>query len=269
MFKLFIMKKIILFITLFLFYSNTYATDSGGFFASNLTIKELSQNIEKLKLENSEFQLKNKELSKEYWELISFIKTDLTSIELEEIKVNIDLYLQKREEIEKILKQKIDKLEDTQKEKKDLILARANLYKYLAQYVSKDKRDAFIEHIKFHIQSEKESKDLIEEILKSQNILDLKVNYIKEKIEIHREDLQAKVEIVITSKIKQRIDEIDNDPKYQKIDIKTKNKIYNDFINQLENRLKDLEKSILSENYKEMRKNILNKMIDEIKSKIK
>lgn len=265
-----LMKKIIFCILIYLlFYNSTFATNTQGFLASWLTIKELSQNIEKLKEEKIELDQKTKILSKEYWELISFMRNDLNSNELNEIKSNIESFIEKRNILQNDLKLKIEKLLDVEKEKRDLILLRADIYKYLAKYVAREKREAFIEHIKFQTQSEKESKDLIESILKSQNILDQKVTYIKEKIETHREDLNAKIEISITQKIKQRIDEIDKDPKYKEIDQKIKNKIYNDFINQLENRLKDLEKSILSENYKEMRKNILNKMIDEIKSKIK
>lgn len=260
------MKKIIFCILIsFLFYNSTFATNKQGFFASNLTIKELSQNIEKLKEEKTELDQK----TKDYWELISFIKTDLTKEEIDEIKLSIEDFIEERNFLQIDLKNKINNWLNVEKEKKDLVLLRASIYKYLAKYVARDKREAFIEHIKFQTQSEKESKDLIESIIKSQNILDQKVTYIKEKIENHREDLSARIEISITQKIKQRIDEIDKDPKYKEIDQKIKNKIYKDFINQLEIRLKDLEKSILSENYKEMRKNILNKMIDEIKSKIK
>jgi hypothetical protein len=72
----------------------------------------------------------------------------------------------------------------------------------------------------------------------------------------------------LISKIKKRIDEIDNDPKYKWIDKKIKNEIYADFINQIKDRLNDIDNSNLSENYKDIRKNILNKMIDEIQAKI-
>lgn len=262
------MKKILLFLFItFLISNQTYANDK--FFAGDLTIKELSKNIEKLKDENTEFQEKNKELREEYWELISFIRTDLTDDEVNEIKQKVEIFIKERSELQQKLKEKIDKLEDTTKEKKDIIIHRANFYKYLAKYVQKEKREDFIVHIKFQVQSEKESKDLIEEILKSQNILEQKVTYIKEKIEIHKEDLQAKIEIKIISKIKQRIDEIDSNEKYKEIDQKIKNKIYNDFIIQIKDKLKEIYNSNLSDNYKEIRKNIYNKMIDEITLKIK
>lgn len=263
------MKKILfILIFTFLFIHQSYAKDSV-FFASDLTIKELSENIEKLKIEKIEFQEKNRELSKEYWELISFIRTDLNDDEIDEIKQKVEVFMSERIWLQKVLKGKIDALEDSTKEKKDIIIHRANFYKYIAKYVQREKREDFIAHIKFQVQSEKESKDLIEEILTNQNILDQKVIYIKEKIETHKENLQAKIEVKIISKIKQRVDEIDNNEKYNQIDQKIKNKIYNDFIHQIKKKLKEIETANLSENYKEMRKNLLTKMIDEITLKIK
>lgn len=262
------MKKIflILFIT-YILLNQTYAS-STKFFASDLTIKELSKNIEKLENENTEFQEKNKELSKEYGQLISFIRTDLTDYEIQEIKNKVKLFIKERNDLQKKLKEKIDALEDTTEYKKNIIIHRANFYKYIAKFVQKEKREDFIAHIKFHIQSEKESKDLIEEILKSKNILEQKVTYIKWKIENHNEELQARIEIWVNSKIKKRIDEIDNNPKYKWIDRKTKNKIYTDFINLINDKLKEIDNSNLSENYKEIRRSILNKMINEIQTKI-
>jgi len=56
------MKKIIFCILIFfLFYSSSFASNKQGFFVSNLTIKELSQNIEKLKEEKIELDIKTKE----------------------------------------------------------------------------------------------------------------------------------------------------------------------------------------------------------------
>ena len=169
----------------------------------------------------------------------------------------------------KKLNLQIKNLEDTTQTKKEILILRANFYKYLAKYVQKDKKNDFIDHIRFQIQSEKEAKDLIEEILKNQNLLEQKVSYIKEKIEDHKENLQAKIDQKITQKIKTRIDEIDWNEKYDKIDQKIKNKIYKDFISNIEKRIKEVKKSNLTDNYKEMRTNILTKMIEEIKTKIK
>lgn len=247
----------------------TFASGKQGFFAGNLSTTELWEYIKKLKDEQKEFKQKSKELSKEYWELISFMRTDISNEEIDEIRENIGIFIEKRTFLQSDLNEKINQLLEVEKEKKELIILRANIYKYLSRYVAREKREDFIEHIKFQVQSEKESKDLIEEIQKSENILGQKVTYFKEKIENHKEDLQARIEISITQKIKERIDEIDKNEKYKDIDRAIKNKIYNDFISQLQKNLWDINESNLSDNYKEMRKNILSKMIDEIKLRIK
>ncbi len=264
------MGKVLLICFIFLFSIQVwFASEKQSFFAGSLSTTELWEYIKKLKDDQKEFKEKSKELSKEYGELISFMRTDLSWDEIKEIKENIEIFIDKRIILQSDLKEKINQLLDVEKEKKELILLRANIYKYLSRYVARDKREAFLEHIKFQVQSEKESKDLIEEIQKSQNILDQKVTYFKEKIENHKEDLQARIETSITQKIKERIDEIDKNEKYKDIDRNTKNKIYNDFIAQLQSNIWEISGSNLSDNYKEMRKNILNKMIEEIKLRIK
>lgn len=262
------MKKILIFLIIWLSFQISYAK-SWDMFLWTPTIKELSANLEKLKEEKQDFTSKAKELKEEYWDLISFIKDDLTSDEIEEINDNVEKYLENKKNVESELNKQIKKLEDTTQTKKEILILRANFYKYLAKYIQKDKKEDFINHIRFQIQSEKESKDLIEEILKNQNLLEQKVSYIKEKIEDHKENLQAQIESKISQKIKDRIEEIDSNQKYDKIDQKVKNKIYKDFTLSIEKRIKEVKKSNLTDNYKEMRINILSKMIEEIKTKIK
>lgn len=253
----------------FLFVWTSFASEKQGFFAGSLSTTQLREYIKKLEDDQKEFKEKSKELSKEYWELVSFMRTDLTQEEINEIREKIEIFIEKRNFLQWDLNKKINELLNVDKEKKELLLLRADIYKYLSRYVAREKRDAFLEHIKFQVQSEKESKDLIEEIQKSQNILDQKVTYFKEQIENHKEDLQARIEMSITQKIKERIEEIDKNEKYKNIDPSIKNKIYNDFIVQLQDNLASIDTWNLSDNYKEMRRNILIKMIEEIKWRIK
>lgn len=262
------MRKVLLFLLTFLILPTTFAWNSKVL-VSDLTIKELSQNIEKLKEEKEDFLEKNKELSKEYGELFSFIRQDLSEEEIEEITKRVNLFLENKNKLEWKLKEIIDSNWDSTDVKKEIIFNRADFYKYIAKYVLKEKREDFIAHIKFQVQSEKEAKDIIEEILLNQNLLEQKVTFIKEKIETHKEDLQARINASITEKIKSRIDAIDTNPKYASISQSVKNNIYKNFITQIKKRLDEIEASNLSENYKEMRRNILNIMITEISAKIK
>lgn len=265
------MKKIFIIFLFSIFFIPTtlWNNKEGRFFVSDLTIKELSKNIEKLKEQKADFIEKNKELSKEYGELISFLRNDISKEEIQDIRNVVEDFIRKRDTLEKKLKEQINKLEDTTQTKKDIIFHRADFYKYIAKFVEKEKRDHFISHIKFQVQSEKESKDLIEEILVHQNILDQRVTYIKGKIETHKENLHTQIEWKILTKIKERIDEIDTNKKYDQISKETKNNIYTSFILNIEERIKELETTNLSENFKQIRKLILSKMKDEIQSKIK
>lgn len=264
------MKKILLiFILFWLLIKPSFAEQKQSFLVSDLTTAKLWEYLNKLKEEQQDFIKNKSQLDKEYWELISFIKNDLSKNEIKEIKEYISIFLEKRNLLQQELNQKISKLLNVDQEKKDLLILRADIYKYLSRYVIKEKQESFLEHIRFQIKSEKESKDLIEEIKKSQNILDQKISYYKDKIEQHKIDLQAKIDILITEKIKQKIKDIDQDPKYDSIPKEIKNKLYNDFLFQIKDRIKEIQDSKLSENYKEIKINIFNKLIDEIYLKIK
>lgn len=248
----------------------TFASEVSSFSTwTELSIKELSENIEKLKDEKMELTNKTKELSWEYWELISFIKWDLSEDEISEIKTSINFFIEKRNSLQDLMKEKVKNNLDVEEEKKELVLLRADIYKYLAKYVAFEKRSNFLEHIKIQVQSEKESKDLIEEILKNQNVLNNKVQHIKAQIKDHKEWLKIRIENSITQKIKTRIDEIDNNPKYKFIQQETKNQIYTNFLTKISAIQQEVKNSNLSENYKEMKQTILQKMYEEIQEKIK
>lgn len=265
------MAKKILFAIIF-FFSITllsYAKESDYLFANTMTIKELWQNIEKLKEEQEKLKKENDKLSKDYKELIWFIKDDLTNEEIKAISDAIRTYLDKRDSIETRLKIQIDSLIDTTSTKNELLIEKANFYKYIAKYVDINKKEKFIEHIKYNIQATKERKDLIEEILKNQNLMDKKVNYLKWKIEDHKIELNAQIEESVKNKVNERIDTIDQNEKYKLIDIETKNQIYINFINDIKQKLKELEKSPLNESYKQTRALIYNTMIENLEEKIK
>lgn len=260
-------KIILLIVTLLFFIGETHAKNE--LFSDWTTIKELWKSVEKLKKEEKKLEEDSREVSKDYKELVWFIKNDLSEDEILEISDKIEEYIEDRDLLEKELKVKIQQEKDTDEIKKQILIRKANFYRYIAKYVDIEKREDFVEHIKHNIQATKERKDLIEEILKNQNLIDKKVNYLKEKIQSNKEELAEKIENAVTEKISKRIDEIDTDEKYKNIDQETKNKIYKEYINKVKEKLESLEESNLSDSYKETRKLIYTKMIEKIKSKIK
>lgn len=260
--------KILIFIVLFTFsFWHTYAKNDL-LSTSTVSIKELSKNIEKLKNENQEFDEKIKQTSQEYWDLINYIKKDLTDNELLEIKLNLNSYLENRAKIEKEIEQKIPKLQDISKQKNDLIDAKTKFYDFLQKYIDPDKKQEFQKYSEFILKSTKQKKDLVEDLLKNQQLLDQKVDLLKWKIENHKENLTNSIENSISKNIEIRIDTIDKNQKYSKLSKETKNKIYLDFIEKIKQKQKELKDSNLSDNYKEIRNSIFEKMIKEIDEKI-
>ena len=245
------------------------ANAKSDYFSSNLSIKELNQNIEKIKSEQADLETKTENQNKEYGDLIWFIKQNLGKDEIYEIKKEIDEYVDLNEQLDNDLKNNaLDKTESNNI-KSEILTQKIDLYRFLYDYVDENKKSEFIEYIKINLKATKERKELLEELAKNQLILDKKINQIKDEIETHKDILNTKIDEIITQKIIQRINLIDTNEKYKKISQKTKNEIYNNFIITIKEKIKDVENSNLSKSYKEMRLKILNKMIDEIKSKIK
>ncbi len=263
------MFKKILLTLIFLSFFTQLTHAKNELFSDWTTIKELWKSVESLKKQEKKLEEDSKEVSKDYKELVWFIKDDITSDEILEISNKIEDYIEDRDDLELDLKKAIEEENETESIKTKIILRKADFYRYIAKYVDINKREDFINHIKHNIQATKERKDLIEEILKNQNLIDKKVSYLKEKIADNKEKLAEKIEIAITEKIAKRIEEIDTDPKYKKIDKETKNKIYENFLNKIQEKLDGLKDSNLSDSYKETRELIYTKMIENIKSKIK
>lgn len=240
-----------------------------GLFASDMTMKEINSNVERLKEEKNSLDERSKQVQKENWELSSFLRRNLSQTEITEIADAVAKYQSDRLDIERDLTYRIENNLPTDTAKKILLEIQLEFYKYLAKFVDSKKKQDFIEHIKFNIQSTKERKDLIEEISKMESILDEKVIYFREQIELHKEVLQVKIETSITDKIAERIDAIDADPKYKDLSKSVKNRIYQNFILQIQQKQKELSESNFSESYKKTRNLIFDTMIKKIEEKMK
>ncbi len=263
------MKLFILFLFFIFCFSPQAQASRTGLFASDLTIREMNSNIDRLKEEKLSLDEKTKQAQKENGELSSFLRKNLEKKDISEITDAVVTYQTERFDIERDLNYRIQNGLPTDTTKKILLEVKLDFYKYLAKYVDIQKREDFIEHIKFNIQSIKERKDLIEDILKMENIRDEKVTYIKDQIELNKEVLQIQIENSITEKISERIDAIDSDPKYKDLSKATKNQIYKSFIQQIKRNQEEIRNSQFSESYKKTRHLIFETMIQKIEEKMK
>lgn len=264
----FYMKNLLLFILLFISII-TQVNAKTWDINDDITIKELWNNIKKLQVEQTDLNNRNLEIDKTYWTLVSFIKEDISKEDFYDIKNEIEDFIKIRNSLEQDIIEKIKILGDTKAEKENLIFEKTNFYKFLFKYVKDDKKEDFLKYIDLNIETEKEKKEVVEQISKKQILLEKKVNDLKEKIETHKVDLSQKLEISITSRIISKIDEIDKNEKYKSIDKEAKNKIYLNFINDIKTKISQIEKSNLTQNYKQVKINILERIISEIEKKIK
>lgn len=262
------MKNLLLFILLFISII-TQVNAKTWDINDDITIKELWNNIKKLQVEQTDLNNRNIEIDKTYWTLVSFIKEDISKEDFYDIKNEIEDFIKIRNSLEQDIIEKIKILGDTKSEKENLIFEKTNFYKFLFKYVKDDKKEDFLKYIDLNIETEKEKKEVVEQISKKQILLEKKVNDLKEKIETHKVDLSQKLEISITSRIISKIDEIDKNEKYKSIDKEAKNKIYLNFINDIKTKISQIEKSNLTQNYKQVKINILERIISEIEKKIK
>lgn len=264
------MKKILLIgIIFFISFNTSFASNSQRSIINELSTVELNAYIKELESQQKNIIKSKSNISKEYGTLISFIKKDLSKQEIDAIQAKLEVYINQRDIIQNDLNTKISRLLNVEQEKKNLLLLKADMFVYLGWYIDVSKRNEFNQYIKAQIQSEQDANDIIEQIKKSQRILDQKLEYYQLQVEAHKEELQNRIDGSITQKIRQRVEEIDTNTKYKDISIEIKNQIYKDFIAQLQISIKEIQISNLSQNYKDLRTNILQKMIDEIQLRIK
>jgi len=259
------MFQYIIILLLFFFCQFYWVFASGN--VENMSVKDLSQNIEKLKEKEQNYQDNIRVLAKEHGELVSFFSSKITSENIDEIRQQIEDFKKEQTDLDNQIKQAIQKGEDPQSLKDNFLEEQIEFYEYLSQFVDDDKKDDYVDYIWFHVQASKERKDLIVEILANEEAFNQKVNYYKDKIATHKEELQNRIEQTILTKIAQKIHDIDTNEKYKDIPLETKNALYQDFINKIEARIVELENSNMAINYVQMRKNILQKMIQEIQKK--
>lgn len=261
------MKKIIYVLILYFFFIQTYASNEE-FFNWDITIKELRENIKNLKEEKELLNQKSKEILKEYGSITSFLEETIKQKDIENIKQNINIFLERRNIIEENIRDNIKKLKDTSKLKEELLKNQIDFYKSLVKYIKKEKRKNFIEYVKVNLEAIKQNKDLTENIIIKENLLEKKVNILKEKIEENKKNLINDLNNIIIHKLTEKIEEIQNDEKYQNLDIKTKNWIYNNFLNQIETKINEIKNSSILENFKSIKINSLESLKNEIKTKL-
>lgn len=254
-------KKLILLMTFFVFTHPSFASEVG-----DLSIQELSNQVEQLKIDKENLEKNTKILEKDYWKISDFLKENIIWSELENIKEKIE---STNKEIEKINKKLINEenIEKYNILKDNIIRKKADLYKYLINVIDENKMQEYYNFVKHSLQTEKERKSIVTEIDKNQKAITNKINYFQNQAQENTENLEDQIFEASAQKIKEKMNTIESNPNYKNIDDDTKAEIYEDFTNQLEDKIEELEDSNLSSSFKEMRINILKWIMNNFKDK--
>ena len=255
-------KTLILIITFFALISPTYANKVG-----DLSIKQLNNNVEKLKNDKETLELQNKIYSQDYASLSNFFRVNISEEKLKEIKSQIDIYYNNLSSLENHLQKETNTWKiNTIKE--DIIQEKVKLYKFIIVYVDNNKIDDFWDFVRNNILSEKQRNEILQEMTETQKALYDRINYFKEQAELNKQYLENAIFEQTAQRIKQRVQEIEANPNYKNIKKEVKSWIYQNLINQLNEKIIQIQNWKLTQDYKTLRINILKQIIGEIKDRI-
>jgi len=266
------MNKILSFLFIFVFFislhSSSFWFEEDTYYWS-LTLREMSFNIENIKNKKSVFLSENKQKEQEYWNIVEFIKKDLTKQDFENIKNIINLFVEKRNNLDEIFNSTIEKKEDTSKIRREILQNELDFYTEIWKFIDKSKRNDYLEYVKFKLETRRDKDLLLEELLISQNALDSRIYDLNLKIDNHRKNLEENLSQVIRENIKNKIDKIILNPKYENISSDQKRIIITWFISDLKEKLEYLNDTNLSKNYILIKENILKSIIEELEKVVK
>jgi hypothetical protein len=227
------MKRLIfsiLYIYLTAFAYGYESVDLEGTGSSNIdenkTIKELHDNIKDLKVEKRDLSETWIQFTKENGGINDFIKTDLNTEDKKNLENLLKTYYKDQDALEKDLKQNATKEGSSENTKHALIELKLDLYKSLTGYIKIDKLKEYVAYIKSNIEVVKEDKNIKEEIYKKEELLNKKVDAIKEKIEANNKLLDEKIKQLLKEKISEKINNLLQNPKFTVLETEKKRAVF-------------------------------------------
>lgn len=203
--------------SLFFIAKNEVFWSSGIVDSSEKSIIELNSNIQELEKEKVELDGKWDTFQSQYEGITGFIKQDLTPREAFEIEEITYIYNSRKKTFDLQLVEKLKKLEDTTKIKKNSLELKKDFYKDIANYVEPEKLDQFLEYIKWDIEFNEKNREVKQTLYKEKVVLQEKVDDIKTKIEENQKLLDKRIEILIREKLAEKIRLLKENPKYQRL----------------------------------------------------
>lgn len=206
------------------------------------TIKELKETINDLDRTEAELSNDLEALNTDY-ELKSFLRNDLSLIELNTIRSLVRDYNTNKGKIELELFTKAKLLLPVIEEKKLLLEEKRKLYSGLIPYIDINFKDSYLEYIKWDAKIFSEQRDVETDIIVKTEILHNKVWVIETKIQEHRDFINESIRNVIETRLDEKIQNLNNNSTFKILNLESKIKVLDKTIVKVVNKIYDLENS--------------------------
>lgn len=186
------------------------------------TINDLKQSISLLQDKQKEIYINNPDLSS-IEDIKWFLKFDLTDDQIIEVNKIIWEYNSYKESIK-----------NDENYQGLLMSKKRETYKNITIYVKQDKLDEYLDYIKNNLETVKKDIDIKSEINKKQELLEAKVDAIKEKIKENKDEVENNLIDIINQKIDEKINNLKNNNDFQKLNLNKKKYVIAQIIKKIE-----------------------------------
>ncbi len=224
--------------------ANSYDNELVVFEESQKSIRELKENINELDSDSKKLDDRLNDLNADY-RLKFFLRTDLSSYDIKQIKVIVDSYNDAKKNIESKQYVNARNLDPTINEKKLLLEEKKKFYSGLIKYIDIRFKKQYLEYIKHDVIISTQKSDVTTDIIRKKEILNNKVESIENKIKDHKKKLNDNLNKLIEKKIKEKIESLKNNEKFRLLNKQTKVKVLDKTITVLKEKMQNYKESSL------------------------
>lgn len=220
--------------------ANSANTGELDFSSDWNTIMELKENIDVLNEKDSDIDVQYDELNTDY-EIKTFLRKDLTLIELNRIRTLVKEYNVNNIAIELELFEKAKIWESVVDIRKELLEEKRKLYSWLIPFIDSDFDSEYIEYIKWDAKLFNDKEDVKEDKIVQQEILESKVELIELKIQEHRDFINESIQQIIETRLDEKIQNLSNNETFKQLVPESKIKVLDKTIEKIQAKLDNLE----------------------------
>lgn len=208
------------------------------------TIKELKESIDILDKANSELVEDYKDLNIDF-EVKKFLRTNLSELELSNLKNTISIFNTNKLRIENDISNKIKNKLSVVEEKKSLIEEKRKFFNWLISYINSEFNNDYLNYIKENVQIFIEQKKQNNLEIKKE-ILNSKLWVLETKIQEHKNFINENIKKIIESKLDEKLKNLSNNETFKALSKESKVKVLNKTIDKINQKLDKLKNSNIS-----------------------